>query len=72
MVLTQQLWREAGRGSARRAEASAAVGESRAGGGQRQVDDAEGVRDQPDGLLDGASGQGDEEWRRAATQATQT
>ena len=25
-----------------------------------------------DGLLDGASGQGDEEWRRAAAQATQT
>ena len=52
--------------------AAAAVGKSRAGGGQRQVEEDEGVRDQPDGLLDGASGQGDEEWRRAAAQATQT
>ena len=42
--------------------AAAAVGKSRAGGGQRQVEEDQGVRDQPDGLLEGASGRGDEEW----------
>ena len=43
---------------------AAAAGESRAAGGQGQIEEAQGVRDKPDGLLGGALGGGrdDEEW----------